>query len=499
MTQDNKEEEEFIEFSEGRRIRTSDMALIMGQVSKLAAIDSGQRKVINEKKLEEKEKLNLHYSVVMRGGNALIMREGIDSVTESREISFLNKDAFVLYNMNKTYRAGNKICYHAKDWLEWDGRRQYDNIVFKPREAMELKSPVSYGENSLDYNLWRGWSVRPHEHDISDNSLYSIFLDHLRVNLCRENDKHYKWVLAWIADLFQRPERKNGMAIVMRGKMGTGKGVIARVLGRLCSKHYMLISQRSQITGKFNGHLADKILVFVDEPPFAGDKEAEGVLRSLITEPVLAVEHKGKDTVKIDSFVRIIMATNHEWAVPTGMNDERRMAVFDMREEGRDDKAYFQGMFDQLEANDGLGYRALLHYFLTAPYTDLTLKALPRTDALLDQKILSLPRHGQWWMQCLQLGEVISGEGWREEVNAATVYNEYIAYCENVRESRPIDRLGLSRRIKNMYCPLMGGRSSNSQRFIVLPSLTVCRQLFEQALGQPITWDDGQAQGELLG
>jgi len=443
-----------------------------------------------ERKNAELSKLNDNYSLVMRGSNVMIMREGINLETQAREISFLNKEAFLLYNQNKIVWIDKKKISVAKDWLEWKNRRQYDNLVFKPNQPQEIKSRVNFGDAGKQYNLWRGFSFEPQE-----GGKYDIFLDHLRTNLCDENEEHYQWVLAWLSDIFQRPNRKNGMALVMRGKQGVGKGVIASTIGKLCSKHYMLISQNSQITGKFNGHLADKILVFLDEPPWAGDKQAEGILRSLITEPILAVEHKGKDTITVDSYVRLIMATNHDWAVPVGMEDERRMAVFDVSERQKQNIPYFKSMLVQLSENDNSGYKALLHFFLNHKYDDATLNRLPLTQALLDQKQLSLPRHAQFWQSKLQDG-LFNDENndfrFGSEINLNTFYQSYLDFCSQVREMRPIEKQGLTKRLRGKFCPSLAIRESNGKRFIILPELKTARREFEEAIGQPINWHEGE-------
>ena len=41
--------------------------------------------------------------------------------------------------------------------------------------------------------------------------------------------------------------------------------------------------------GNFNAHLRDAIVVFADEAFLVDDKEAEGVLKAMITEPELTL------------------------------------------------------------------------------------------------------------------------------------------------------------------------------------------------------------------
>ena len=60
--------------------------------------------------------------------------------------------------------------------------------------------------------------------------------------------------------------------------------------------------------------LQDKLLVFADEAFWAGDKQAEGVLKGMVTEEMNVIEHKGKDAFKVKNYIRLIVASNYEWS-----------------------------------------------------------------------------------------------------------------------------------------------------------------------------------------
>ena len=53
---------------------------------------------------------------------------------------------------------------------------------------------------------------------------------------------------------------------------------------------------------------------------------------------------------------------------------------------------------------------------------------IPVTEALRQQKILSLAPHEKWWLQKLNDGRLLPGhEGWRTEVPRDALYDDYIA------------------------------------------------------------------------
>ena len=49
------------------------------------------------------------------------------------------------------------------------------------------------------------------------------------------------------------------------------------------------------MTGNFNAHLEERIVLFVDGAYWAGDKQGEAVLKHLTTEPTLPIERKFRD------------------------------------------------------------------------------------------------------------------------------------------------------------------------------------------------------------
>jgi hypothetical protein len=62
------------------------------------------------------------------------------------------------------------------------------------------------------------------------------------------------------------------------------------------------------ITGRFNSHLADCLLLHADEAFWAGDHAAEGKLKDLVTGHDHFIEYKGKEPVRVQNFVRLLDA-----------------------------------------------------------------------------------------------------------------------------------------------------------------------------------------------
>ncbi|MFP6869023.1 MAG: primase-helicase family protein, partial [Nitrospinota bacterium] len=149
-----------------------------------------------------------------------------------------------------------------------------------------------------------------------------------------------------MADCVQNRSRRPGIAVVLRGRLGTGKGVLCTQFGALFGPHFIQVSQPNHLTGNFNSHLKDKLIVYADEAFWAGDKKAEGVLKAMITEDTIQIEMKGKDVLTFRNHIRLLVTSNHEWVVPAG-NEERRFFVIDVGDARIKDHIYFGAIVDQ--------------------------------------------------------------------------------------------------------------------------------------------------------
>src|SRR5581483_3130098 len=170
---------------------------------------------------------------------------------------------------------------------------------------------------------------------------YKTFRDHLLQNVCGGDEQLFRWVFGFFAHIVQRPRERLGIALVLRGKRGVGKTKVGEVIGSLFPRHYFLVDDPRYVTGQFNAHMASCLLLQADEAVWAGDKSAEGRLKSLVTSAIHQIEAKGVDPIRLKNYIRLIMTSNEDWVVPAG-KDERRFAVFDVDDRCLQDIAYFQ-------------------------------------------------------------------------------------------------------------------------------------------------------------
>jgi hypothetical protein len=360
------------------------------------SLDYAARQILRAREEVEEpmlRKLNeLHAVISDIGGKCRVVGEVLDR-NLARPRTRISKQSFEDFRnryMNRKVQIGqNKdgapvYGPAGKWWLEHPMRRQFDTLVFAPgREVPEA------------YNLWQGFAC-----DAQPGDAHQPFLDHLKDNVCQGDEDHYMYLIRWMARAVQRPGEQGHVAVVLRGGRGTGKGTVAQIFGSLWGRHFLHISSAKHLVGQFNAHLRDCVVLFADEAFYAGDKQHESTLKTLVTEDTLIVEGKGIDAEVAPNYVHLIMASNDEWVVPAGP-DERRYFILDVGEGKKQDKAYFRALH---RAMDEGGREALLHHLMTMDLSDYEVREVPQTDALSDQKEQSLPPLDEWWLDVLQSG-----------------------------------------------------------------------------------------------
>ncbi len=344
------------------------------------------------------------------GGRCRVVEEVYDHGLRRGTLSTLSFDdlrnAFLQHRKELSDKEKMPL---AEWWLRHPQRRQYDRVVFRPMED-------EYVDGC--YNLWRGFAVEPIPGDCS------LFLRHVRETLCGNDEDNYLYLLRWMARAVQFPGEPGQVAIVLKGRMGTGKSFFAKTFGRLFGRHYLAVSDSKRLVSNFNSHLRDCVVLFADEAFYAGDKKHESILKALITEEMLAIEAKGKDIEMGASCLHVIMSSNEDWAVPAAM-DDRRFFILQVADEHRNAHAHFAAIQKQME--DG-GYSALLHMLMTMDLTTFNVRARPETQALENEKLMSLGPIEAYWYECLRAGSLqLQGDstgGWPERVARVLVYDE---------------------------------------------------------------------------
>jgi hypothetical protein len=420
------------------------------------------------------EAINAEYMVTRINGEAVIMREGTDPDTGSPTIEPISQPAFRLALANKhvyepTPGGSIRRVNAARVWLESPRRREYPGGL----TLCPPGTPVPPGS----YNMWRGWGVAPVEGDPTP------MVDHIRI-LCGRDAVAADYSLKFLAWCAQNPGKRAEVALVYRGGQGVGKGTVFNATLQCFGAHGLHLTQRSQLTGRFNSHLRRALFVFSDEALFAGDREAEGQLKALITEPTVLIEQKGVDPVQVPNRTKHVFASNNDWVVPAGA-DERRVCVVQAADTKAGDLDYFNNLHRWLD-NGGLG--AWLHFLLHLDLGNFDVRRFPRTKALTEQKIATMTPLDRWLLNALDTGTSLTGNGaWcgDERLGCSVACEAFKAYCDrsSMRAQR-VDARAIGIRLHQVFAcgPAAGGGASGGKRWH-LPPLPAARERATVAFG----------------
>lgn len=428
------------------------------------------------------DELNGSYALVNVVGKERVLEEVTEPTTGHVRYALKTVADLRSKLANRRVVVGGREKNAADVWLAHRKRRDLKGIVFAPYRPGR---PVEY---PLYYNSFRGWPIEPREGDCSR------YLGHLKDIICKGNEQHYQWLLGVMAHAIQEPAVKLGISVVLRGKQGTGKGKALEWFGKLFGQHFIQLTQSQQLLGRFNAHLEEKLLIFADEAFWAGDKEAEGHLKALVTERESVVERKGVDAVRTNNYARLFIASNHDWVVPAG-TEERRFAVFDVSDARMQDHAYFAAIDDEM-VNGGL--QALMHYLLHFDYSQINIRAIPTTTALLEQKEASLGPIVRWWKDGLWRGSLgASDTRWPEGelIPVGQLHEMCLEETKKLGERRMMPMNVFAKRLRDFFPDPKVVRPSNKgtgdrKRSYLIPPLDECRQRYDALMGVRSDWPD---------
>lgn len=381
----------------------------------------------------------------------------------------------------------------AKEWLDWPLCRTFERVAFRPDGRV--------GEHT--FNLWRGLGIQPAPGDCG------LYWRHVFEVICSADDDLYLYVRRWLAHTVQFTAELPEVALVLRGLQGVGKGWFVRPLLEIFGSHALSVHSMEHVSGRFNSHLKDVILLFADEAFWGGDRSREGLIKALVTERKRLVEPKNKDAQQVDAFTRLILATNSQWPVAADW-DDRRFLFLDVDGSHKEDAGYFGALAAQM-ANGGTA--ALLHDLLNEDLAGWHPRQKPQRSSGFDVKLLSSSPAAQWWFECLRNGSQASAhigqdgeegqtEPWNETPTVAGLHRRYRLWAEEHRKQYllPPHLFGLELRKMaphlRSWRPPENGRTG--PRRYRLDSLEDCRTAFERfARVGPEVWADDQAEREV--
>ena len=341
--------------------------------------------------------------------------------------------------------------------------------------------PIEEREKQL--NVWKGWTLQPKQGECGRIMAF------LRDVICDGDEEVFRYLLNWLAHMLQRPEEKPGVMIILLGGQGTGKGTFGHLSYRMLGELYLGVSDLRHVFGKHNDVLERIYLIFFDE--FSGNAKIADALKSLVTETHVAVEPKNQPVRQIQSFHRLILASNAGHVKHTD-RDDRRDFVLRVSDRHQGDAAYWNALYAEI---DGDGTAAFMHELLQRNISGVNIRQRPITKALQEQKLLSLDAIGEWWLDRLHAGYIRDPESGWSDFEPSDDLRPMIEEHTGVQSHRRLSLQIIVRRLTQM-CPSI----RKAQRAVIpgavrrrgleLPSLEVARKEFEAYIRHPVDWED---------
>jgi len=431
--------------------------------------------------------MNDMYTVAIHDGRTMYMKRTVNHQGEKEILALTRQDVFKFHESDRIevlhYTASGKTWKDkslAEYWFQWPHKNRKEQTVFTPR-------PMTPKQAELFFNLYPGLSRK------AKKGQWGLIRAHLRDIWCNGDKKLFDSIINWMAHLVQKPWEKPGVALVIIGGKGTGKSTIFECIFKpILGSLYTKISHRNHLTGNFNAHLANKLLVVNEEAFFHGDYEATEVVKSMITEELMQVEPKGVDVREVRTSMRVAFVSNNQHVV-SASPDERRYLVLDISADKAQDHEYFKAL--RHEINNG-GIEAFLHYLMEWKIDMDNLRTPPRTKALFNQMVHSFTPFQRWaYEELLHINDDDPCIRWDSKVASEDLYQNYNGWRQNLKDcdvrtgaNRIADAGAITKEIHQLF-GFPRTRVGN-QRGFILPSREDARGVFEKHVKMTDIWDD---------
>ena len=259
-----------------------------------------------------------------------------------------------------------KECSAPDEWLKWPNRREYSSLTYAPGDK-EVTA-----DNKL--NTWRGWGCSPKKGDVKP--FLEVF-DYVTAELSKE---HKRWLMQWMAYPLQHPGAKLYTSVLLWSRMhGTGKSLLAIMLGRIYGENYTMIGQ-GDLEAEFNDWAKRKQFVLGEEVTSSERRKDSDRLKFMVTRDRVTINEKYQPKFVLPDVTNYFFTSNHDDAFFVDPRDRRLMIVHAPEEAG--DAAMYDRADKWYKGEEGPA--ALFDYLLKVDCKDFNpLAKAPVTDAKL--------------------------------------------------------------------------------------------------------------------
>jgi len=244
------------------------------------------------------------------------------------------------------------------------------------------------------YNLWKPFKAQllPAVPEADVHELVQPMIQHIQEVITNNNTAHTDFILDYLANMVQHPERKSQVAISLFGEQGCGKGILfdhfrAEVLGPFSS--FQTAKPEQTLFAKHANGFVNRICIQIDEVKCLHDHN--DALKNIITCDMLQFEDKNKPIINIANLTNLILTSNNEDALMIPP-DDRRFVLFSCSSKYVGNYEHFRIMSNQLRRPEVA--RAIYQYLMArdlSKYTTNFQEFRPVTDFYKETRLACIP------------------------------------------------------------------------------------------------------------
>ena len=181
------------------------------------------------------------------------------------------------------------------------------------------------------FNLFTGYNpqiLTPYDKS-KQKQILQPFHD-LGLQLCEGNEKYYKYLLSYFAQMIKHPDIRVPVSPCLTGPQGAGKNLFMKPLSYIVGRsHFMSSSKLEDFFGTHAEGFYHKLLVNPNELEGCRSNEYEAEMKSAITEDTITINAKNVRPIEINNFARVVPTSNKTDLFKIDFNSkERRYFLF---------------------------------------------------------------------------------------------------------------------------------------------------------------------------
>jgi hypothetical protein len=271
----------------------------------------------------------------------------------------------------------------VSEWLKDKDMKTYDQIDFLPMQ----EAPPNI------YNIFTGYKIMTEliKFDDSLNVEDSLIYKHLKMILCKNDDKTFEYMIHVLSRILKQPYKLTMTAEIFKSIQGVGKDLFFNWFGLdiLGEKYYESTQKPELIFGRFNTVLKYNILMVINEVSGKDTYSISENIKAHITNAKNIIEHKGVDPIKISNCSHVVFLTNNENAIKIE-TDDRRFAAIECYNDLANNKEYFDELRNEMESKKF--NMCLYRWLLSIDSDNYNFEGnRPKTELYKDMQSMNIP------------------------------------------------------------------------------------------------------------